>query len=565
MAQPETVPAGDEVTELPSFVVEEKLLVAPKESWRYTTVPGFEILTNVSDRNATRFLKEFLRYRVILGALFPMVESVQDEAPTTLILCREKSFSQFMPGTTADEREFRRTLYRSDRERTAIVIDMTAGEVGRDEDLRLVYDPYLAINREYFRFLLRKILGSAAAPWLETGLMHIVGATEYTGNTISFGRLGDSHSSAKTGSFHTYFAGQPPAATGAVSSSSGVPRGNPVMTSPASPLSAGAARPGRAFLPMSKMFARPDGLSPAERLTWEMQCYAFIHLCILGNRGELQKGLLTFVDKAATQPVTEELFKECFGKNYRQIGAQLRSYCEFTTFKVPVLKLENGQKFPEPSSIVLREATDAEIGRLKGDALRLGGFADQARLNLIAPYMRGEREPELLAALGLVELAGNQPGRARKFLEKAHAGKTTRVLALIELARLRLAEARQAPAGKEGRLNNAQLVSVLTPLFAARQHKPVLADTYELIAEAWTQAETRPSAAQLEVLDEGTLRFPRDVTLVLAATEAYAAHGFAEKTALYASLGEKITSAPATKKRFAELKAALPDSMPATP
>jgi len=554
-----TPPPAEAVTELPTFVVDEKILAEPKESWRYAAVPGFEILANTSDGNSQRFLREFLKYRVVLGALFPAVNNIQDEAPTTLVLCgRGKSFDRFIPKNNDEYRDYTHSIYGSDRERTAIVLDMVAGEIGRDEDMRFVYDPYVAINREYFRFLLRKILGRASTPWFEAGMVRLVGATEFTDNTITFGRLGSHDGDAKIGSFHTFFAGSSGgnaySPAGHVFPSGAAPRGNPVMSQGGG----GGGSRGRAFLPMGKLFSSPTGLSPAERLTWEMQCYALVHMCILGSKGKLQNGLLQFVQRSAREPVNEALFKACFGKSYREMGAQLRGYVEFTTYQSPRLKLTGGEKFGEPPAFEMREASDAEIGRLKGDALRLTGLSDAARLSLIAPYARGERDPELLAALGLAELAVNQPERARKFLEKAYAGKTTRVLALIELARLRLTESRAEPAGRDAKLSPKQLVAVLSPLFAARPHKPVLADMYALIAEAWRHADARPSAAQLEVLDEGAQQFPRDVPFVLAAAEAYAAHGFAERTVLYATLGEKIAAEPDVRQRFTELKAMFP-------
>ena len=38
-------------------------------------------------------------------------------------------------------------------------------------------------------------------------------------------------------------------------------------------------------------------------------------------------------------------------------------------------------------------APDADVGRIKGEVLRLGGYGDAARNALIAPYVRGERDP----------------------------------------------------------------------------------------------------------------------------------------------------------------------------
>ena len=74
------------------------------------------------------------------------------------------------------------------------------------------------------------------------------------------------------------------------------------------------------------------------------------------------------------------------------------------------------------------------------------------------------------------------------------------------------------PRGANGTLDDGQLGYVLLPLFAAREHKPELVETYVTIAEAWKHAATRPKPANLEVLDVGLAVFPRDIPLLLAAT-----------------------------------------------
>ena len=64
---------------------------------------------------------------------------------------------------------------------------------------------------------------------------------------------------------------------------------------------------------------------------------------------------------------------------------------------------------------------------------RTGAASAAARAALIAPYVRGEREPPLLGALGLYEHAAGQDERARRFLEAAVAGKVVRSEVYLEL------------------------------------------------------------------------------------------------------------------------------------
>src|SRR6185369_11444374 len=89
--------------------------------------------------------------------------------------------------------------------------------------------------------------------------------------------------------------------------------------------------------------------------------------------------------------------------SYKQMLLALRGYQQWASYKAYAWKLPKGQTLPEPPLIQLREATPAEVGRIKGDALRLAGHVERAHTTLVAPYIRGERDPRLLAAIGVEE------------------------------------------------------------------------------------------------------------------------------------------------------------------
>src|SRR5262249_28448220 len=147
---------------------------------------------------------------------------------------------------------------------------------------------------------------------------------------------------------------------------------------------------------------------------------------LYGDGGKHQEAFITFIRRLDKEPVSEALFKECFKKSYSDMELTIRGYVEYTTHKVAGVAAQKGQKLPEPPPFELRDATEAEVGRIKGDALRLAGHEDAAHLAMIAPYIRGERDPQLLAALGLQEKAAGDPARARKFLEAASQGNAVR-------------------------------------------------------------------------------------------------------------------------------------------
>ena len=316
----------------------------------------------------------------------------------------------------------------------------------------------------------------------------------------------------------------------------------------------------RRLLPMDELLAvAADSATARNPLgsTWAKQSYAFVHWGLYGNAAKNQRGFVTFVTRLAKEPLSEALFKECFKMSYREMEAELRSYVDFTVHNVAGIQAKPGTKLPEPSPFELRDATPAEIGRLTGDALRLAGHDDAAHLALIAPYVRGERDPQLLAAIGLLERHRGDDVRARKFLEAAVGAKAVRPRAYVELAQLRLAEAVAHPAAGR-KLSADQAVAVLTPLFTAREQPPRLPEIYETIAEAWTQCVVTPTAAHLAVLDEGVRLFPRNVSLVYRAASLKVRAGFAAEADSLITLGLRLAPDGETRAKFEKLKASLP-------
>jgi Flp pilus assembly protein TadD len=254
------------------------------------------------------------------------------------------------------------------------------------------------------------------------------------------------------------------------------------------------------------------------------------------------------------------MFRECFKINYKAMALELRGYTQFADHKYAQYKPKKGQKLPAPEKIVLREATDAESGRIKGELLRLGGHTTEARNALIAPYIRGEREPRLLAALGVNELASNDKVRARKFLEAAFKAGSTDSRGNIELARLRLDEALAAKPA----LDAAQTQQILAPLEVARVQRPPFAEAFDLIARVWMSSTLRPSAEQAKILLQGAASFPRNGALVYHAALAFSQHGYPKEARALVEHGVKAGYSENATSAFRELQSTLP-SLPPTP
>ncbi|MDB6166140.1 MAG: hypothetical protein JWQ83_1280, partial [Lacunisphaera sp.] len=287
---------------------------------------------------------------------------------------------------------------------------------------------------------------------------------------------------------------------------------------------------------------------------YQALAYEFVHMCLYGRGKQFQKPFLTYLARAKGAPLSEALFQECFGRSLKKMQDELQAYAGFTDYRWSQIVARKGHALATPPEALLREATPAEIGRIKGQGLLLAGHRDAARVALITPYVRGEYDPELLAALGLFEIAAGKPERARKFLESAVAGHTAQPGAYLALARLRHAEQRRAFSGP---LDDRQRETVLAPLRTATALPP-LVGVYELMVEVWLQSAARPAAADLDLLDKGVRDFPHQLRLVYHAAQLCADSGFPKRAASLADWGHRLALETADKERFAQLQANLP-------
>ena len=563
------------VVELPKFVVTDNRELPPPESWRHGSIPGFEVLSNASEKGTQRLLRDFDMFRQALGHVWQLPPRPQQV--TSLIICgRGAKFDAFIPEGRATADTAFASLFLKQGHQSAIVIDLeattlnvlnldAASEPGTDGNtISVEHDKQL--YREYVRYLLSQ--SDARLPaWFEEGLSQIIMKMQFDRRWIEFAKLEDpntvSASAAMIAEMNAAMTAEDPnAATFA--------------GAPAEDRDFPAALRRRALIPLEKFFAvthdSPEATNTLGNNRWGKQAYAFVHMCLYGYKGKYQKQFMTFLQRSSREPVTEALFKECFrfpGKNgtfkemsYKDMLMEIRSYCDFTVYEAKIFKAKEDVILP-PKPIELREATQAEIGRMKGEAMVLAGRLKEARTALIAPYLRGERDPYLLAALGLYEQKHGDAAKARTLLEAAVAGKARRPDAALELARLRYAEAAAKPAGAGGAFSAAQTSGVLEPLVMARRQPPHLPALYELVGDTWARTEVKPTREDAVVLIEGAQLFPTRLRLVYQAAaiaadvkELQAAHALADHGIRYAPAGN-------ARQRFETLKASLPPAPPA--
>ena len=560
-----TAAAAGPVVELPKFVVTDTRELPQPEAWRYAEIPGFEILTNASDKTTRRLIKDFDQFKEALALVWPIPNRAG--VPTALILCgRGGKFDAFVPAGKPSADRALASLFLKNREQTAIVLDLesstlnvlssdTTNDAATGTDSSLIsVDHDKQLYREYVHFLLSRSEPRLPA-WLEEGMAQIIMAMKVDRKYIVFGKLEDPNTvSAQAGAV---------AAMNALTAADD-PNGIQIAGAPAEDRDFNAALQRRALVPFPKFFSvtsdSPEALNPLGNNVWAKQCYAFVHMCIYGRNKRYQKPFATFLMRLGKEPVSEALFKECFGMDYKKMLLELSSYVSFTDYQHQEYVLK-GEGLSEAPPLELRDATQAEVGRIKGEALALGGHNDKARAELTAPYIRGEKDPRLLAALGLYDRANGEDARARKFIEAATAAKVIRPRAYLELARYRYADALAKP-GAGTQLSPEQVAGILAPLLAARVQPPSLPEVYELMTDTWVRSSTLPKKEDVVYLIEGVRLFPGRLKVLYAAAGLSAQAGMLDVAHSFADYGIKVAPDAKTKTMFETLKNSLPPAPP---
>ena len=549
---------GDEVVALPPFIVEEPTKGPP---WRYAEMPGFEILSRCGDNTTRELAAAHARVHQLLALILPESLQVSFAVPKKLIfydaalqpaasqeviagmLRREPKdaaapVEAFPPGVRGirfqpPQRRYsfmpNLRLWDTDAMAVFAIVKVNATDLDR-----------MALTSDYVAYLLTSRT-PALPTWFIAGVLSLHEQADFNGNDLTL-----------------------PAGLWISAADTEALKEDP-KTAPA-------------LLPLQEVLrgpapSRDDGGRERFRI-WRSEATLFVRWALDGGPAR-REALWKWVDRASAEGSSEALFQECFGLSLAAAGEQLTAYLPVAVRKTLRLRLERSWK---PPALRLRNATEEEIARVKGDWERLEiayvrsktpelapKYLEQARRTLMRAYEHDERAPGLLAVLGLCEVdAGNDAG-ARGFLEAAAAGGMVRPRAWFELARLRFAECRAHPAAADGKLSVEQASDVLAPLFRARSQLPPLATVYELIASVWLDCEIKPSRGHLAVLDEGVHLFPRRVELVYRAAELYAQNGFAPEAATLVELGRQIAPDDATRARFTRLLPEAPAAPAVTP
>ncbi len=319
--------------------------------------------------------------------------------------------------------------------------------------------------------------------------------------------------------------------------------------------------------PLVNLFGSlPPSTETAARKDWAEQATLFVRWELLANKGKRTEALWRFVDRCLEGPPSEAVFRECFGLGFADARDQLSDYLLTAVQETSELEPE---KLEPPPRIVVRPATDLQVGRLRSEWDRLAvdfarvhhpdlvpAYLEQARATLARARRAAGDHPSLQAVSGLLEYKAGNLADARDQLAIAIAGGETRPLVSYTLARLRYDEALAAQ-GSSAPLNPGQTGVVLAPLEYARQQLPALPEVYLLLGELWLNTEMTPGDRNLAVLKEGSRLFPTVSAIVGRTALLHTLNGRRDDALALVNASLDRSADPTTRAAFERMLARL--------
>ena len=557
--QPASSVPPDPPIEMATVTVTTTLELPKPEAWEYARIGRVEVLTQASSAKSKRLVDHFQKFRQAL-AIIQLAPGAPPDADLALILCDDEArFGAFNPDGKTDYNVVSHLF--QDSERAAIVANVGLKTLrtedialrrptgGTYEELRIEHTR--VIDREYTRYLLSFGRERPPPPWLIEGVAQMAMDMELTSKTIKYGLVDISRGMPESNETEAEIDADNMIIAMTGSSSETTENAAAAVGDRPFPL----VLQRQPLIPLEQFFAvsadAPEALHPLVNSRWAKQAYALVHFCQFKRDGKLKDALTRFDERLATEPLSESLFQECFGLSYAQTLDQLKRYLNNPRHVFRHIKLARGHELVA-EDIEFRAATQGEIARIQGDALRLANRPAAALQTYRIAYARGERDTALLAALGVAELDAGQTRRAQTLLETATQQATARSSAWNALARLRLEAAIAQPAAS-GRLDATQLAAVLAPLLEARARQPVGVETYQLMAKAWSNSAIEPSPANIHLLGEGVMRFPFDAKLTRDTAALYLRAGDAPNAVAVAEMGLRFSSDESTRRSLRSL------------
>lgn len=583
--------------QLPPFIVEQT--IGP--TWRYGQIPRFEILSRCDDATTARLILAFHQANQLLGMILPPRFQVAMDVPQTLILYDEKLWPVAEQRAVAALLRVNPPAHGEDPPpakvppRVKLVPVVGAEHLGLDSprpseqgsffsNLMLadadsittfvlvssaIVDPQdSSLTPAYVGSLL-----SSRAPalpgWFTAGFLRLYGQMVIRHNTVLLKTSQWEPRPAKAAATAVGPAQKPD--LDPIASLAQANDNNTVMlheTTPWKPKPAKTAKtagPEIELLPLPAFFDARAPQSDMDPAAWQAQAELFITWG-LDPEGGRTEAFWKFVDRACSEPVTEPMFRECLGLGFDEATRQLSAYA----LKPHSLRWTLPDDLARPPSYALEDASRREIARLKGEWERLEtryvrkyhpdletDYLALARRTLHKAYDRDDRDPRLLASLGLLELdAGNRPA-ARELLEESARLGVVRPRVYFELARLRYDYSFGRSPRNDGKLTAEQTSSILEPLLIATRQAPPLPQVYELMAHVCANSAVPPSDEILTALEQGAGFFPKNGDLLVKVAALYSDTGASVRALHLVQIGLQHASKESVREQLLELNRKL--------
>lgn len=534
----------DAVVELPPMVVLETTKGPP---WYYLKTPAGEYLSRCSLGTTREFIQADMRLFQLLRAFVPDSLHARLDIPAVVVIDRLESKAA-ADSVLADMTEDAQKRLLNERTKERGLPSVPLGNVQMllnlrldDRDLSVLF-AYLdeknydgrrmVLTTGYLRYLLERRLPDLPA-WFLEGTLATFDRTSFGNDPITvrpFVWLSEMESAS-------------------------------LLRDPAFP---------RALLPMDELFSsstwRTEEDRPPRRVkAWQYQTALFVRWA-LDPQNDKRDALWKLAERATRDPITEQMFIECFGIGFSEMRDRLSDYLPVAV-RDPI-RIETGSSeriHLDDPRLAPREVVTRIVGEWQRLEIRYvkekhpefaANFAQEARRTLRKAYNDGDRDPQLLAALGLCEIDAGNPDGAPFFLKLAVEQNVNRPRAYFEVARMRFADlTRSQPPTFQ--MSAAETESVVAPLRRALQQRPFLPEVAALFANAWLWSATAPTERDFALMAEAARQFPARPLPLFRLAGVHAKYGrLGDANALLAQ-ARKFPVDEQLQSRIAELQRAL--------
>jgi len=527
---------ADRVVQLPPLIVEEARENSGRP-WQYLAFPGVEILSRCSGGTTADFARGYLRVTNLIQLIAPAEFQASDSMPSLLLLYNQDQAPQLPAEIVAEMNRLDPESGLARGVRYSLLPNLTL----RDRDFSATYSILnersfegsgLRLTPENLRARLEERL-PALPRWFVEGVMRLYPAIRFDPASITL---------------------SPATWVNAVETRA---------------ILRDRDRP-RALLGLAELFREHTAVeAPAESVAYPFKSQAalFVRWALDGKKRSRRDALMKFVARASESPATEAMFQECFDLDYADARDRLSDY--LATAVANDLTLKPSTPLPKPR-LAVRPANSAEVARLKGDWERLTityvrehfpmlvtPYFTQARRTQMRAYDTGERDPRLLAVIGLTACDMADDAAARPFLEAATQAGVARPRVYFETARLRLAEVMTRLETDAARFSLAQTDEVLQPLQSARPLTPAAPAAYDLAARVLLRSARAPTPDELAWLSEGPRLFPQSVVLTYRVAALLTRHGTKADAAALIDGALARAAEPSTRAPFEQLRTEL--------